>query len=148
MTSGLLVSRKNKLKLHKTALCDPLPVNVAKYKSYRNIFNSLVRKSKSLYFEDSLNQNVGNPKKTWEILKEATVGTKTSSKIDKIVIDGKQISDPACIAEEFNKFFTSVGSSISNSVRFTATDPLSLMPDYPNVTGLELDFIGPISFVK
>jgi hypothetical protein len=63
MTSGLLVSRKNKLKLHKIALCDPLPVNVAKYKSYRNIFNLLVRKSKSLYSEDSLNQNVGNPKK-------------------------------------------------------------------------------------
>jgi hypothetical protein len=58
-------------------------------------------------------------KKTWEILKEATVGTKSNPKIVKIVVEGKQISDPSCIAEEFNKFFTSVGSSISNSVRFT-----------------------------
>jgi hypothetical protein len=59
------------------------------------------------------------------------------------VVEGKQISDPSCIAEEFNKFFTSVGSSISNSVRFTATDPVSLVPEYPDVTNLELDFIGP-----
>jgi hypothetical protein len=38
-----------------------------------------------------LNENVKNPKKAWEILKEATIGTKSNSKIEKITVDGKQI---------------------------------------------------------
>ncbi len=62
MTSGLLISRSNKFKFHKTALCDPLPVNVEKYRTYINIYNTLVPKSKCLYFEDSLN-------KMWETRK-------------------------------------------------------------------------------
>ncbi len=45
-------------------------------------------------------------------------------------MEGKQISDPPSIAEEFNKFFTSIGTTISNSVKPTVTDPISLMPDY------------------
>ncbi len=75
-------------------ICYPLPVNVTKYKNYRNLYNTLIRKSKSKYFEDSLNENVKNPKKTWEILKEATVGTNFNPKIEKITVGGKQISDP------------------------------------------------------
>jgi hypothetical protein len=117
--------------LHKTALCYPLPVNVEKYKTYRNLYNTVLRQSKTKYFDDSLNENVKNPKKTWEILKE------------KITVDGKQISDPSCIVDEFNKFFTSIGNSISNSVRPTSTDPISLMPDNPNVANLNFEQFGP-----
>ncbi len=141
MTAGLLISRITKNMLHKTALCYPLPVNVEKYKTYRNLYNTVLRKSKTKYFD--LNENVKNPKKTWEILKEATVGAKSNSKIEKITVDGKQISDPSCIADEFNKFFTSIGNSISNSVRPTATDPISLMPDNPNVANLNFEQFGP-----
>jgi len=59
------------------------------------------------------------------------VGSKQNTKIKKIVADGKQISDPSCIADEFNKFFTNIGTSISNSVKPKATDPITLMPDNP-----------------
>jgi len=40
-------------------------------------------------------------------------------------------------------FFTSVGSKISESVRPTAVDPISLMPDYPQLNNLVLSNIGP-----
>jgi hypothetical protein len=62
MTLGLLTSRIMKNKLHKKSLVDPSPVNIAKFKTYRNIFNTLVRKSKIKFYEDSLNANVKNPK--------------------------------------------------------------------------------------
>jgi hypothetical protein len=61
-------------------------VNVAKYKTYRNLFDTVMRKSKAKNFDKSLNDNVKNPKKTWEILKEATVGTKKSSKLKKLLL--------------------------------------------------------------
>ncbi len=64
MTAGLLISRTTKNMLHKTTLCYPLPVNVEKYETYRNLYNTVLRQSKTKYFEDSFNENVKNPKKT------------------------------------------------------------------------------------
>jgi hypothetical protein len=61
-------------------------------------------------------------------LKEVTVGTKHRKKIDKISVDGEQISDPSLIAEEFNSFFTNIGKTISDSVRPTSVDPIDLIP--------------------
>jgi hypothetical protein len=59
------------------------------------------------------------------------------------VVNGEQISDPPQIAEAFNEFFTSVGSKISESVRPTDVDPISLMPDLPHLNNLVLVNIGP-----
>jgi hypothetical protein len=143
MTAGLLVSRLKKNVLHKTALISPSAENVNKYKAYRNLFNTLMRKSKAKYFEDNLIANVKNPKKTWELLKEATIGSKQSKKTERISVGGIVISDPLQIAEEFNTFFTSIGSSISESVRPTAVDPIDLMPDLPILNGLNLSNIDP-----
>ncbi len=50
-TPGLLISRITKNKLHKNSIKDPTPLNITKYKNYRNIFNSTLRKSKKLYYE-------------------------------------------------------------------------------------------------
>jgi hypothetical protein len=144
MTAGLLISRMNKNRLHKTALVDPCLVNITKYKAYRNIYNSLIRKSKKLYFEDNLNANVNNPKKSWELLKEATVGTKNTKKINCLSVGGNLVVDPNIIADEFNKFFTSIGTTISESVRPTAIDPIDLMPDHPNLNDIEFNNIGPL----
>jgi hypothetical protein len=102
-----------------------------------------VRKSKNRYFEENLNANVKNPKKSWELLKEVTIGTKQNKKIQKISVNGEQISDSLLIAEEFNSFFTNIGKTISDSVRPTSVDPIDLMPDYPDLNNLVLTEIGP-----
>jgi hypothetical protein len=44
-------------------------------------------------------------KKTWEILKEVTIGKKQNKKIEKLSVGGEQISDPQLIAEEFQQLF-------------------------------------------
>ena len=87
--------------------------------------------------------NVKNPKKTWDLLKEATVGSKQSKKIDSLTVNGNLVMDQQLIAEEFNSFFTSIGNTISESVRPTATDPIHMMPDLPNLTELNLSNIEP-----
>jgi len=90
MTSGLLVSRINKNNLHKKTLIDPSPVNLAKFRAYRNLYNTLVRKSKTKYFEDNLLANVKDSKKTWELLKEATVGSIQKKNIERLVVNPNQ----------------------------------------------------------
>ncbi len=71
------------------------------------------------------------------------MGKKTTNKIEKISVNGNLISEPQFIAEEFNSFFISIGSTISESVRPTTIDPLDLMPTLPNVVNMEFATIGP-----
>jgi hypothetical protein len=74
MTRGLLISRINKNKLHKAYLVNPTPTRINHFKTYRNIYNALIRKSKKLYYQQQLKTFKHNPKKTWSILKEAMGG--------------------------------------------------------------------------
>jgi hypothetical protein len=73
MTAGLLNSfRANKIKLHKRAISQPTEINHDNYTVYRNIYNKLIKLSKKLYFENGLRNNEKDPKKTWNLLTEAT----------------------------------------------------------------------------
>jgi hypothetical protein len=63
MTNGLLTSRKNKVNLHKKALLDPSAQNLQIYKTFRNLYNKLVRISKKNSLGDQIQKNVKNPKK-------------------------------------------------------------------------------------
>ena len=116
MTTGLLISRSNKLKLHKIALTDNAPYNWQQYRAYRNIFNKVVKLSKKLHYLNSIERNAKNPKKTLDILKELTTGKNKSSPIDKIKSNNILLTEPSLIANEFISFFTRVGRSIADAV--------------------------------
>ena len=143
MTPGLLVSRTNKLKLHRVALTDNVPYNWQQYRTYRNIFNKMVKLSKKLYYLANIERNIKNPKKTWDILRELTTGKKEQSPIDKLKVEGKLISDPTQIAKEFNKFFTRIGRDIADLVEPTSKEPSDYipLPETPHPT-LRLDNIS------
>ena len=63
MTGSLIVSRRTKNLLHKIYIKEPTALNELKYKKFRNLLNTLVRKSKILYFEQNLKLHEKNPKK-------------------------------------------------------------------------------------
>ena len=129
MPAGLLISRKNKLSLLKTSLTDPSMENISKYKNYRNAFNKILRASKTAHYNQQLKQNAKNPKKLWETLKEVTTGTKSNTKIEKIVVNNATICETQTMANEFNKFFANAGKNIANSINPTTNDPMDYMPN-------------------
>jgi len=144
LTPELLAARSNKLELHKLALSSPTPANIDNYKKARNTYNTAIRKQKALYYENSLS-NSRSSKKTWTILKEAANLAKTTSKITEININGTLSSDESEIANTFNQFFSTVGSTISDSIPPSTRDPLSYCPDFPdNLRQLELEGCGPM----
>ena len=55
MTRELLISRRRKNELHKSYIIEPTQRDI--YVSYRNIYNSVIRLNKKLYFEANLAQN-------------------------------------------------------------------------------------------
>ena len=146
LTKGLLISRNTKNTLHKLSLSEPTTANMEKFKVYRNIYNSTLRKSKKIYFETNLNLHKKNPKKTWNLLKEATNLKSPTQKISEIKIGNTISNNDADIANHFNHFFSTIGTNISDSIDGSNIDPLSYC-NYPrDPPQLHLGEIGPVHF--
>ena len=93
-----------------------------KYKIYRNLLNRLIKQAKVDYYH---NDNKNNSKKVWNIVNESVYNRKPkNSGPTKIPTDtGCTITDPQAIAEEFNKYFVSVGKRMA--AKISAHDKLS-----------------------
>jgi hypothetical protein len=116
MTQGLIVSRRTKNDLHSKAVANPLPANINKYKTYKTIYQRLIRAAKKRYIADKLTENASNPKKTWQTLNEILGREGKSGSVSQISINGDITNDPEKIANHFNNFFTSAGKNISEAV--------------------------------
>ncbi len=144
MTGGLLISRATKNTLHKLSMTQPTHFNIQNFKIYRNIYNSLIKKSKILYFQTELTNSIKNPKKTWEIYNEITARKTPSTKINEIEIDGTISHNPTNIANHFNSFFSEIGQKIAGNIEQSSIDPLSFSSPPPNTYELLFDKISPI----
>ena len=109
MTQGLLKSRKTKLKLARKAKINPSIENIDRSRTYRNIYNSLIRKAKKLYFKSRLAESYDNSKKLWQVINEACNKRSKLNSVDKLRIGENIISDPQQIANHFNEHFSQVG---------------------------------------
>ena len=147
MTAGLLISRKNKIELLKATVISPSSDNISRYKNYRNMYNTLIRKSKKLLCEQKFEENKKNPKKLRSLLKNATTGNQNKPKIEKIIRDNRTITDRGEIAVEFNDFFTKIGTNISESVMPVDRDPLSYIPLNDDIPNFDLGSTDQIHFI-
>jgi uncharacterized protein YqkB len=94
MTDELLQARNRKLELHKIALKNKTPEDTHNYIIQRNLYNTLLRKSKQKYYADNLNRNINNSKRTWQLLKEAANLNNLRSSTEKIDKNGTVLTDP------------------------------------------------------
>jgi len=143
MTEGLLKSRNTKINLCKSAALNRSVEALNLYKNYRNIYNSLVRLSKKMYFEQNFETHKKNPKKTWDLLKEAANLNKSNDTIEQLIINNELITDPTKIANEFNRFFVKIGVQISESILPTNAKPEDFMPIIENLTDIDLGTTNP-----
>jgi hypothetical protein len=116
MTSGLLTSRRKKLSLAKNCAQNPTPANIEQYKTYRNIYNGLVRLSRKNYYSEQLQANSKNLKKSWSLINEALNKNKSFKTLDKIIVDTKVISNQTDIANHFNTFYTTIATNLSKEI--------------------------------
>ena len=118
MTKGLLKSSKTQIKLYRKQL--KLPKDHPKhihYIKYRNLYNSLRRKAKKTYYSDQLLMYKSDIKQTWKILNTACNRIRDKSTLcNSFKVNDETITDPVLIANEFNKYFTSVGQDLSEKI--------------------------------
>ena len=133
MSKGILISRTQKIKMGKLCHSHPLQENLIAYRNYCNLYNTVIRVAKRMFFEKELVKAQSNLKKTWSILKNAiNKNCKKSSPIE-LNIDGVLVSDPKIIANNLNVFFTNVARQIVEEI------PPSDIPLYDNVNMIPND---------
>jgi hypothetical protein len=143
MTKGLLISRIRKNLLFKKQLMSPTPNNVLAYREYRNIYNSVLCKSKKMYYECMINKFKSKPKKLWEILNCATGKAANNNSIREIFTGIHYTNNPKEMAQSFNDHFSKIGPEISSSIEPSNIDPISFMPVNPDLPDFIINNTGP-----
>ena len=117
MTAGLLISCRNKLALGSISAKNPNSANSAAFKKFRNIYNTVVRAAKKIYFDSELKKTQKNLRQNWKILKEAIRSNKNKSNtVEFLNINGIGSSDPKAIAEHFNFHFSTMAEKVASKI--------------------------------
>ena len=76
----------------------------------------LLKFTKESYYKNHFQENRKNSRALWSGINEIIYSKKSAKTIPQssISVEGKTISDPKNIAENFNNFFNSIGKNIQN----------------------------------
>ena len=112
-TLGLLTVLQNHQKRNNRT-----PKNEDTYKIYKTLFETIKKRSKKKFYSEKLQKFKGDAKKTWSVMKEilGKCTTKSSTLPTKITVNKTDIFDTKKIADEFNKFFTNIGTDLANKI--------------------------------
>lgn len=98
------------------------------YKRYRNVLTGAIRTAKKLYYQRKIQEEMSKPKKLWSTLLDLTHKSKPKKDLpERFECNSTYLSDPACIANEFNKFFSTIASNLNASLPASTSDPLSYL---------------------
>ena len=82
------------------------------YKQFQNSFNRIIKISKNSYYEKLINLNKNNSKKLWQSLGHLIKFKSKTNKVPQSVVSGQgdDVYGPLNIANEFNNYFSEIGS--------------------------------------
>lgn len=124
MSKGLLKSRRTKIKLYKDFVKNPSEAKKIHFKTYKNLYNKLLKQMKKLVFSKQLIKHQGNLKKSWEIIQEASqLKKKKQDSPTSLVQEGKEYHCDSEMANIFNRHFTNVASVIRDKITPTDRPP-------------------------
>ena len=119
ITKGITKSSKKKQKLYERFLKKCTPENVQKYKNYKNLFETIKKKAKKIYYSNKLLKCSGDIKKTSNLMKDIKGKSKIKSTnlpreltINKLDVYNKQE-----IPDAFNDFFTNIGQKLASQIK-------------------------------
>ena len=126
ITTSILKSIRTKDKLYKKFISKPTTDNKLKYTKYRNILNNLLRVAKKSHITAEIDLNKFNMKETWKTLNNLLGRNKLIKLPDFFKdLDGNKITDSKKIANNFNDFFTNIGTKLANKISSPDSDYVS-----------------------
>ena len=105
-----------------------------KYKNYRKKLRILIKFAKNKFYCKKFDNCQGNSKKTWELINELRGKSNSKSK-SSFLVQGNVIKDRRIIANEFNKYFTSVAYNLNENALKSENLPITPIPDFSTYIG-------------
>ena len=102
----------------------------------KNEITRLTRSNKKEYYDRYFTKHKNNLSKTWQGIKEIiNIKSKSSDYPTCTIVDGVTITDPTEIANNFNRFYTSIADDILEKRKYTGSksfkDYLKTLLTYP-----------------
>lgn len=118
ITDGLVKAVNKKYELHNKVIQNPQNIDYLNdYKRYRNKLNDLIKAAKTNYYKTMIHNNTNNSNEIWDCLKSLHHGKTKKSDLHYITIkEGVEVRDKADIAENFNEFFTNIGTKLAEKI--------------------------------
>lgn len=134
LTNGIIKSIKNKQKLFKAYISDPLnQVKKSKYKKHSNLLNNLIKNSKKDYLTSQFEINKSNLKITWRLIGSIIKrNTKAQVSPSMIVHNNTEYTKKGDIANKLNEFFSSIGCDLASKIEDTGDDATSFIHNVPS----------------
>lgn len=114
ITQDVKQIQKNRDRAYQKFCFTGLSADWERYKKYRNEVVSMIRKNKTRYYEQNIDNCKGDSKRMWRALKDL-VGTKKQS-TDFMEINFEHYD--SSVEENFNKFFSDSLHDISESIEY------------------------------
>ena len=137
MTKGLMTSSKKSKELYKKTIHAVEGTDCSKYhyKEYARTFRRLKRLAKVHYFNDKCNEYKNNTSKLWRVINNiAGKINNKSNVVDHLRIENIRCYNSQLIANEFGKFFSSIGKTYAEKIpksRFPITHYLDKINPQP-----------------
>ena len=101
-----------------------------KYKQYRNLLSTLLKRGKYSYFTNYFQTNINDNKNTWTGIKRLIISLKrTSNYVTSAVIGYITLTKPKNIANTFSKYFINISSSIQSTIQLSRNKFHDFLPD-------------------
>ena len=112
-------------------LKDPIKKTEAqnRYKQYRNMLSTLMKKSKQFYFTRFFQTNLNDLKNTWKGIKSIISMKNDSHTLPNTITDNnKTLTNPKDIANAFNTYFAKVALNVQLTIKYSKVDFYHFLP--------------------
>ena len=91
-------------------------IKKANLRVFKSILARCIRSAKKSYFHTQLQICQSDVNKTWNILNELFKNRSDSALPSDVNINGHSITDIKSIAQEFNKYFSEIGTTLASKI--------------------------------
>lgn len=116
------------------------------FRKQKNEMTELIQKTKNTYYHKCFESTAKKPRKMWELINDLSKNKiKDFSGPDKLIADSGEITDKQEICEEFNSYFSSIGTTLANEIPSRYHIHRTLRPTPSSTQSPELHEITPVN---
>jgi len=150
VTRGIKQSSNHKNKLYKKWKCSHNPVDEEKYKSYLRIFKKVTLAAQTAYYREKFDTRINSIKQLWTNLSKISslCRSKTTTKIEKLIYNNEEITEPFEISNKLNSYFCSIGPTLVHSLKSCGQSDFKNYCPLSNKDSMFCDPITPDEIVR